>query len=337
MMLLAAAYGQPAEETAPSVEEMESLIASYPKQFWEPMLTLAPHPAILNRLARKETDVAPRAGEAVKQAAAALGKEPEAAKALAEDSQGAMIIANAYEADKQKVLADIAKDADEQEKAADEWTKRLGSDGDAIDQLGAAVKGYQQQGQGFSAEDAAAEAGVNATAGAINVHALPSPGFVTYVLDNADVYPALADVMVSQWLGHRNSWAYDHAFYHWWDHFHHAFHDEHFFHHDEHRADRLSEAARYDRHFAHDEHRWDHFNDHRREYEHLGKVEPPPKDRKEEHDRKPHVDGGGEHFVKHKPEAGRHPAVHRTHASEHERAHHASASHHHTAAHRGHR
>jgi hypothetical protein len=65
LLAAAAAFGQPAEEaTAPSVEEMESLIASCPKQFWEPMLTLAPHPAILERIARKEIDVAPRAGEA---------------------------------------------------------------------------------------------------------------------------------------------------------------------------------------------------------------------------------------------------------------------------------
>jgi hypothetical protein len=338
MIPVVAAYAQPTEDTnAPTEAEMVSLIGSYPKELWEPMLELASHPLVLDRLAKNEpADVTGRIqNEAVKQAAAVLAKEPEAAKALADDRAGAMVIGKAYSADKEKVLVEVAKEAEIEENATDEWSKQLSADGDAINQLTAALKAYQnQQGAALSAEDAAAEAGVNMSGGTTIVNALPSPSFATYVLNNADIYPALSDVMVSQWLGHRNSWAYDHTFRQWWDHFHNAFHDEHFFHNDEHRADRLADAARYDRKFASEDHRWDHFNDHRTEYQHLGKVNPPPKDHEVEHDRKPQVHGAGEHHVQHKPEAGLHPGVHRGHASFHEHTHHAAVSHHHVASHR---
>jgi hypothetical protein len=315
---------------------MTSLIATYPKDLWQPMLTLASHPVVLERLSKKESADAAGTGMSaeVKQAAAALAKEPEAAKALAEDKVGTAIIGRAYNADKQKVLADVTKEAEINEKATDEWTKRLGADGDAINQMTAALKAYQQQqGATLSVEDAASDAGVSMNAGSVNVNALPSPGFSSYVMNNADVYPALSDVMVSQWLGHRNSAAYDHTFNHWWDHFNHNFHDEHFFHNDEHRQDRLADAARYDKKFAKDDHRWDHFNEHRRDYDHLGKVNAPPKDHRAERNHKPNVRGGGEHHVRHKPEAGRHPRVNRGHATHHEHAHHAARSHQHHAAH----
>lgn len=334
-----AAFSQPAADaSAPTVPEMVSLIASYPKDMWQPMLTLASHPNVLARLAKKEPADAAGAGlsPAVKQAAAALANEPEAAKALADDRAGATVIARAYNANPEKILADVAKEAEMEEKATDEWTKKLSADGDAVNQLTAALKAYSQQpGATLTAEEAAADAGVSTGGGAINVNALPSPGFSNYVMHNADMYPALSDVMVSQWLGHRNPVAYDHTFNHWWDHFNNNFHDEHFFHNDEHRQDRLADAARYDRKYANDDHRWDHFNDHRRDFEHLGKVNPPPKDHKAEHNRKPHVRGGGEHHARHKPEAGRRPNVHRGHASHHEHAHHAARSHQHHAAHHG--
>lgn len=327
------------EGKAPNVPEMTSLIASYPKELWQPMLTLSSHPRVLEGIAKKQPADAASAGMSptVKQAATALAKEPEAARALADDKEGAAVIGRAYNANPQKILADVAADADVQEKATDEWSKRLGSDGDAIDQMTAAMKAYQQQlGATASAEDAAAEAGVTTSGGTLNVNSLPSPGFSNYVMNNADVYPALSDTMVSQWLGHRNSWAYDHTLNHWHDHFNNSFHDEHFFHNDEHRQDRLAEASRYDKKYAKDDHRWDHFNEHRKDYQHLGKVSPPPKDRKAERNRKPQVQGGGQHHVNHKPEAGRHPKVNRGHATQHNRTHHAARSHQtHAAHHRG--
>lgn len=334
------ALAQPGNEPKPpTVEEMASLIASYPKDLWEPMLTLSSHPKVLERLAKKESPDTVTAGMSaeVKQAAVALGKEPEAAEALAGDKEGAAVIGKAYHADKQKVLAEVGKEAEVNEKATDHWTKRLSGDGDAINQMTAALKGYQQQqGATLSADDAAAEAGVSVNGGAVNVNALPSPGFSKYVMNNADVYPALSDVMVSQWLGGRNPAAYDHTFNHWHDHFNNSFHDEHFFHNDEHRQDRLADAARYDRKYANDDHRWDHFNEHRRDYEHLGKVNPPPKDHQAERNHKPQVRGGGEHHVRHKAEAGQHPKVNRGHATHHQSTHHAARSHqHHAAHHRG--
>lgn len=338
MMAAGAGLTQSANDPKPpTVQEMTSLIASYPKDLWQPMLTLASHPIVLERLGKKEpADAAvARLGPAVRQAAAVLAKEPEAAKALAEDKDGAAVIGQAYNADEQKVLADVAKEAEVEEKATDEWSKRLGSDGDAINQLTAAVKAYQQQqGATSSAEDAAAEAGVSMSGGTVNVNALPSPGFATYVMNNADVYPALSDVMVSQWLGHRNSWAYDHTFQRWHDHFNNNFHDEHFFHNDEHRQDRFADAARYDKKYAKDDHRWDHFNEHRQDYHHLGKVNPPPKDHKALRIHKPNIAGGGQHHVNHKPEAGRHSQVKRGHATQHNRTHHAARTHQHHAAHR---
>lgn len=329
--LAAALHAQPADGgKGDLMAEMESLIASYPKELWEPMLTLSGHPAVLARLAKKEPVIGQ--SPAVKAAAEALAKEPEAAKALADDRAGAATLAKAYAEDKQKVLSAIASQAQIESKATDEWAKRLGQDADAIDQLKAALKAYQQHpGATVSAEDAAAEAGVSSSGGAVQVNALPSPGFASYVMSNADVYPALSDTMVSQWLGGRNSWAYDHHFNHWWDHFHHNLDAQQFFHHDEHRADRLADAARYDRSHAKDEHRWDHFHDHRNEHQHLGKVNSPPKDHKEAAG-KPHVDHGGEHHVNRK--ADQHHQVHRGHPQPHHQTHHAAAAHHHSSGHR---
>ncbi|MBL8796948.1 MAG: hypothetical protein JNM56_23810 [Planctomycetia bacterium] len=329
-----------AEDKVDLVRETTALIAAYPKMLREPILTLCQHPGAVAKLAKlgpKGPFEPAVAGEPkpVQDAVRVLSKYPEVFKALDADAAGIAAVGKAYTADKAKVLAEIDREAATESKATDEWSKRIGQDGEAIEQLTAALKAYQQQlGAGASADDAAAEAGVSATGDTLNINNLPSPGFVNYVMSNADVYPGLANTMVSQWLNTSNSYAYDRYFHNWWGRYQNHFHDEHFLRGDEQRADRLADVARYDRKYAKDDKRWDKFNEHRKEYAHLGKIEPPPKDHRLEPGRKPHIKGGSEHKPRRRPEAGRHPTVRRSHASEHHHVHHAAASHHHTASHR---
>lgn len=335
ILTCSALAAQPAGDgKAELVNEMIALTASYPKTLREPILKVAEHWELLAKLGKGDKVDALLAAQPkpVQDALRQLAKYPEVLKTLGEDAASMAALGKAYQANPAKLLERINEQADIESKSADEWSKRLGQDADAIEQMTAALKAYQQQAN-VNAEDAASEAGVTTAANTINVNALPSPGFANYIMNNADVYPALADTMVSQWLNTRNSWAFDHNFHRWWSRYHTHFDENQFFRADEHRADRLADIARYDRKYAKDDKRWDKFDDHRKEYDHLAKVDRAAKDHRFEPGRKPHSKDGTERKPRRKPEAGKHPEVKRSHFAEHHHAHHAAASHHHAASH----
>lgn len=305
-------------------QDMLPILAAYPKPVREAILKLAEHPALVAKLEKSKEPDKLLAGQP--KDVQALTKYPVIFKVLQEHAEATAAIGKLYAKNPKKTIEDLDKEAEAESTATDEWTKRLGGDGDAIEQLQKAIAGYQKE-AGGSAEEAANYAGVNMAGGNVNVTALPTPGFVQYTMKNADLYPALANSMTSQWLGSRNSAAYDRTFNHWWHGYENHFHDEHFLRGDEDRGNRLADLARYDKKFSKDDKRWDHFRDHAKDFPHAGKVKAPPKDHKRDPAKKPNVPNH-EHKPAHAPEKGKHPAVHRGKASEHHQVHHAAHAHH---------
>jgi hypothetical protein len=145
--------------------------------------------------------------------------------------------------------------------------KRLESDQVALKQLQNAANAFAMK-SGASSEDS----GNQAASGKVVFFQLPTPNFIEYVMANADVYPALCNVMVSQWLSRGNPPAFDHTFRFWWSRYHTYFRDS-FLHPDADRFHRLSELAIYERKFAHLEaaQRFEKFQEHAKEYAHLSK------------------------------------------------------------------
>jgi hypothetical protein len=322
-----------------SIEDLMPLIAEYPKSMREDILFLSSHLKLLTALQNRDPIVPLEPMDPllkgwppnVQQAALKLAKEPEVLRALQADPPSTFAMGQIYLKNRTGVLADLQKEEQQTSAAVDEWTKRLGQDGEAVDQMKAAVNGYQKHlGGPNSPEDAANLAGVDLASNQFNVTALPTPGFAEYVMHNADVYPALANSMVSQWLGSRNSWAYDQSFRNWWHGYGNHFGEGQLLTADARRADRLADLARYDRKFAGDEHRWDKFDDRRNDFQHLAKLDHPPKNlKRDEHERdahsKPNLGKKGEHHPK--PVAGKHPTVKRTRPTEHKQAQHAAKAH----------
>lgn len=340
-LCLVSAEQAPGDKADPG-QEMLPLLAAYPKPLRQAILELSVHPALLAKLEKREAKaplepLVAGLSKEVQQAAASVAKYPDILKVLQENAPATAALGKLYAKNKDKVNEQLDQEAAAESKATDEWANRLGQDGDALEQLAPAIQAYQKQlGGSVSAEDAANYAGVNLAANNVNVTALPTPGFINFAISNADAYPALANTMVSQWLGSRNSAAYDRTFSSWWGRYQNHFHDEHMLRGDENRANRLGEMARYDRNFAKDDHRWDKFQDHRKDFPHLGKVNPPPRDHKPEPGKKPNVKDS-EHKPVHRPQPGKHPMVHRAQPSAHHQVHHAAAAHHGGGGHGGHR
>lgn len=317
-------------------EELMGVVAAYPKPLRNAILTVVSHPQVLTKLESGDTKdlgafLKGRPME-VQNAARMLANDPDVIKLLEADPDGAAAVGKAYRQDRAKVSADLDKIEQLEGKATDEWTKRLGDDADAGNQLTQAVSAYQKKlGGSVSQADAANYAGVNLEPNnQIGVTALPTPGFNEYVMNNADQYPALANTMVSQWLGSTNTPIYDHSFNNWWNHYYRHFDENRFLAGDANRANRLGELARYDRRYANDEHRWDHFNEHRNDFHHLNNFHHAA--RNDEHrdwHHKPNLGRRGEHHAEH----GRHAGVHRAHRTAHQHAHHAAHAHAHHAAH----
>jgi hypothetical protein len=326
------------------LDDLMPLIAEYPKSMREDILFLSSHLKLLAALAHRDSTVPLDPMDPllkgwppnVQKAALHLAKEPEVLKALQADPEGTFAMGQIYLKNRSKVLADLQKEEQQTSAATEGWAKRLGQDADAIEQMTAATAAYHKQlGGSFTADDAANFAGVELGPNQLNVTALPNPEFVEYVMNNADAYPALSNSMVSQWLGSRNSWAYDRTFQNWWGHYRNHFNENQFLAADGHRVDRLGDLARYDRKFSNDEHRWDKFDEHRQDFQRLAKQEHASKNLKQEaHDAhfKPNLGKRGEHHPAHKPEKGKHPVVKHTHPSEHKHTQHAARTHAHHAA-----
>jgi hypothetical protein len=313
--------------------ELQTL-AQYPKPVREAILELLIHPKLLVALADgKDLEITLKTQKAtVADAARVVAKYPNVLKLLRDYPEALAEAAKAYAADKKKVIDQLDQEENLYGKATEEWSQRLEGDQVALEQLQMVATAYAKQ-SGTSLMDA----GIKNSELEVIVYSLPTPAFITYVMNNADVYPALSNVMVSQWLSSRNSAAYDRTFYHWWNRYQAHFHDS-LLHPDGDRFHRLSELARYDRRFASVDaaHRYERFHDHAADFSHLGKhyskdlkhtslalhMKPDHKDH--------HAPGKDPHKHAH---MGKHTKVHHRPPSHEHHMHHAHAGHHHHVQH----
>ncbi len=324
-----------ADEPALVGPDILRVLAAYPKPIREAILELANHPDLVKKLDPKGKGIDKAlAGQpdAVQKAGQLLAKEPEVLMLLQDDPDAYAPAAKQFAKDRIKIAAQMDDEEKQDAKAVDEWGLRLDEDQEALQQLEAASAAYAKQ-PGGTVDDAGISAG--ATASEVNVHTLPTPGFVNYAMANADKYPALANTMTSQWLSSRNSASYDGAFHQWWGARENYFHDS-LLHKDADRGQRLGELAHFDRQHASEDasKRYRDFDKHAKDFPGLAKLpKHDPNHKPLAHDRKPdHKDGhpAGKDPNR-KPYKGDHKKVHRKPPSHHQHMHHAKAGHHHHA------
>jgi hypothetical protein len=328
----------PAWSAAPSDAEVTHqlrTLAQYPKDVRAAILELLNHPAVLKKVEGEgiKLDKALKGEPAsVQDAARLVAKHPEVLQLLKDHPDSLALAAKAYAEHKKQTLAQLDQEEKDNGSAADDWALRLENDQEALKQLKEAAREYAK-GKGNSAHDA----GVTVAGEGVTVHGHPTPAFVQHVLSNADRYPALSNVMVSQWLSAKNSASYDRAFHHWWGKYENHFHDS-LLRPDANRAHRLAELARFDRQHAGVDaaKRYARFHEHAKHFPHLAKLPA--------HDPKKHKPRTGMH---HKPDHHKdahrpikksgtgkgHHAVHRKAGSHEHHMHHAKAGHHHHAQH----
>jgi hypothetical protein len=325
------------EANAHSTRQELQTLAQYPKPVREAILELLTHPAVLKKVEGESAGLKKALkGESasVREAAHLMAKNPDVLKLLKDHPGALALAAGAYAKDKKKTIALMDQEETDNETSADDWAKRLEADQEAVEQLRKAADAYAKE-----TPKSVAAAGITPADAAVTVHSHPTPKFVRYVMDNAHHYPALSNVMTSQWLSSKNPASYDRAFHHWW-----GQHENHFHHHllrpDADRHHRLAELARFNHAHAHvaAQHRYANFHKHAKDYKHLAAL---PK-----HDPKNHTARLGPH---HKPDhkdshaAGKGPKkpgngkahhhVHRKKGSHDHHMHHAKAGHHHHAQH----
>jgi len=337
-ILAAAGLGVAADPSAEDTAEVLHTLAAYPKPAREAILDLVGKPDLLKKLDPKGKDaekVLAGQPEPIQKAARLLLKEPEVLELLQDDPDSYATVAKEFAKDRAKVSGTMDQMEKDDDKATDDWSARLEDDQAAFDQLVQAQAAFAKM-SGGAAEDA----GISGSGTDINIHSLPTPNFVNYVMANADKYPSLSDTMTSQWLSGKNSAGYDGAFHSWWHNYEGHFHDS-LLKHDEHRADRLGELARFDHQHAGVDRskRYDNFEKHHKENPNLAKLpRHDPNHRPLAHHQKPdHKDGhaAGKNPHKREHKGPRHKA-HRKPGSDHHRMHHAKAGHHHHAHHHHH-
>lgn len=254
-------------EAAPDAEtERLHNLAAFPKALREAMLDVACHPDLVRKLqpgasplerARALDGLSP----AVTQAAALLSENPDILQLLQDYPEDYEPAAQAFTAERVKVAAIMDEFEKTDEQALDAWVLNLAADDEARDQIKLAARNFAKQPD--AAPDAAGIAPDRARAkgnnkdqkdedkaGPVEVQMMPAAPFAGYVMNNADSYPALASLLVGQWLTYRNPYGYDWWFHHWWRHYHHHFHHS-LLHHDHHRGHRLGELARLNREHGH--------------------------------------------------------------------------------------
>jgi hypothetical protein len=310
-------------------------VAQYPKAVREAILELLDKPELLKKLAEEKDmdkllkDQKPPAANAAR----TLAKHPEVIKLLNDHPTALAEAAKAYAGDKKKVIELLDAEEKENDVATDEWSQRLEGDQAALDQLLKASAAYVKQ-PNVSPFDT----GFTGTGDDVTIYTQPSPPFINYVMTNADVYPALFNLMVSQWLSSKNTVAYDRTFYHWWDRYHRYFHDS-LLRYDDERIHRLTELARYDKKYVNEDvvHRYEKFNDRIKDYHYLAKlpkhdpnVKPLPLHHKPVEHKDRHPIAKDPHKTVHK---GAHVKVHHKHPSHEHHVHHAHAGHHHHVQH----
>jgi hypothetical protein len=335
VVTLVAGLACAAEPDPDAAQHQLRTVAQYPKAVREAMLELSHHPDLLKKL-EPDKDLDPvLKGQppAVANAARTVAKYPDVLKLLKDHPDALGQAAKAHADDKKKVIELLDQEEKDNDRATDEWAQRLEGDQAALDQLLKANAAYVKQPNASPMATGLSTAGDEVT-----IFTQPSPPFINYVMSNADVYPALFNVMVSQWLSSKNTVAYDRTFYHWWDRYQRYFHDS-LLHYDVDRIHRLTELARYDRKYSdiNVAHRYEKFYDHIKDYPYLGKlprhdpnVKPLPLHHKPVEHRDRHVVGKDPHKPVHK---GAHVRVHRKAPSHEHHVHHAHAGHHHHVQH----
>jgi tetratricopeptide (TPR) repeat protein len=245
------------------------VLALYPKAVRVAILELFNQPNLLMQLTTgKDLEqtikgLTPNLADSAK----ILIQNPNILKLIGERPDTFADAAKAFAEDRRKVIELFYLEDKLLETSAKEWSQRLEGDQVALEQLQIAGAALAMK-SGTSPMDV----GTQKVVGEFIVYSLPTPVFIEHVMANADVYPALSNVIVSQWLSCTNGAAYDRAFYHWWGHYHSYFSDS-FLHPDADRVYRLSELAKYDRKCAHLDpaSRYENFKEHAKEFPQLSK------------------------------------------------------------------
>lgn len=326
-----------AETEAQATRHQLRTLSHYPQPLRQGILELLNHPAVLKKVENGAGLKKALKGEkpAVQEAAHLLAKHPDVLKLLKDHPDAFSLAAKAYAENKEKTIARLDQEDKDNDKAADEWLQRLGADPAALKQLREAAQAYVKM-EGGSAHDS----GISTAGDVVTIHSHPTPKFIHHVMSNADRYSALGNVMTSQWLNAKNSASYDRAFHHWWGKYENHVHSS-LLRHDEHRAHRLAELARFDRQHAMVEakHRYAKLHEHAKSFPFLAllPVHDPNKHTPREgiHHKPDHKDshplGKGSHR---NPDGGKaHHQVHRKAGSHEHRMHHAKAGHQHHVAH----
>jgi hypothetical protein len=311
-------------------------VAQYPRPVRKAILEILNQPQLLGKLgdaANLERTLKGQKPAAV-DAARVVVQYPPLLQLLKDSPEALAHAAKAYADDKAKVIEQLDQWERDNELAIGEWSQRLEGDQVALEQIQSAATAFTKQ-PGVSPMDV----GLQWASAEATVYRLPTPRFITYVMDNADAYPAVANVMVSQWLTTNNGAAYDRTFYHWWGRYRPYFHDN-LLTPDADRFHRLSELARYERRFSSLDasHRFDHFGEHSREFSHLSKhhsvdlKRAPLGIHEKPHHKDPHAPGHDPHKLAHK---GGHTKVHHKPPSHQHHMHHALAGHQHHVQHHG--
>jgi len=323
-------------------DDLLRTLAAYPKPLREAILEVAGQPDLLKSFDPKSIlgvlKVLANQPEKMRNAVEVLATNPEIIELLLDDVDHYLGIALEFAKDRGKLVALLEQLEKDDSQAADDWALRLEENQEALSQLLKAAADFATQ-PGGNVVDAA----FNAVKGApeVSVYTLPTPGFVEYILTNADQYPDLSDTMVSQWLSSTNPAAYDSGFLDWWGRHANHFHDSLLEKNPE-RHHRLAELARFNRQHSKVEasKRYERLHEHAKDYPHLAKLpKPDPKRKPVVHHTKPrhhrdvHAAGKDPHR---KPHTGRHTKVHRKPPMRHHHVHHAKAAHRHHANHHHH-
>jgi len=331
----------PVELSADAKAELLRIIAAYPKPEREAILEVLNNPDFLKKLDPKSVDLANLAKilagqpEGLRKAIELLAANPEIVDLLQDDPDYYLGVAREFAKDRPKIIALMEQVEKDDAKAVEEWTIRLEENQAALDQLQKAATAFAAQPGGNVLDSGfSAVANTPANAPAVNVHTLPTPLFIRYVMANADKYPDLSNTMVSQWLSSNNPASYDASFQNWWGRRGNFLHDT-LLKKNADRSNRLAELAKFDRQHANVDvsKRYEQLNQKAKDFPHLAKLpKPDPKrqplaqNQKPKH-RDPHPAGKDPHP---KPHKGTHTKAHHKH-SPHHHLHHGKAGHHHHA------
>jgi hypothetical protein len=276
-----------AVEHAPDAEtaRLHSL-AAFPKPLREALLELASHPEVVQKLqpgasALERARALEGLPAPVTQAAALLLENPDVLQLLRDYPDDYEPAARTYVGERVKVAAAMDEFEKADELAVDEWIQRLAADDEARDQMRLAAAAFARQ-PGAAPEAPGLAAGrkdkekdkdkekAREQDEPVVVQMMPAPAFNNYVMDNADMYPALASALLGQWLSYGNPYVYDWWWHHWWHRYHRHFHHS-LLKHDHHRGHRLAELARLERERSHihPSKRYHGLDQHAKKYPHL--------------------------------------------------------------------